>query len=939
MRNLRKRGVALILALALAISLAACGGGKVKFEIDENGFITWDPINRAVKYECAMVDTTFTNNGFFFLTEPGYQLEEGYSLHMRPVFANGSTGPWYITEYYGEGAPAALMGEAEGQGATDEFDIFEIDENGFITWDPIPDAVKYGCSLVDRAVTSEGEFFLTEPGYQLEEGYSLHMRPIFADGSAGDWYVSEYYGEGPLYALAGENGLVDTEKYVSPYFDVRWDQLECFELISAIRWDSVRTENGLLYFEADGPHGVMRFEAEGVTAQNGELTFQPGAQIWGLDAIGRICAIAPRLSDTGDPANYVYFSGGYTFTQETSVDSHEELMYVWGVVDGVTWCNDSAYKGMSMMEWQANFIIFGNYKSSPDAFSLSALEIYYDTATFNTGIRYMDLDTEFYGLYFEKEQYDPAREVYDLDAGILTFYLMAVPELKNEVIYYDAASDPDKMSVLGRSITAFTNEQFKTGDLRLADGTPVDKTTRLEKGMTLDVTVGDYTYPVELPVNEQFHGAKNLNQLVPYGYPEASGDMNAILIPVAWQDQPEAANDEKLLALKGEVGRVIENGTVTDYSQYISDDSRFSLSRYFDIASYGKLNISTFVTDWFVAPFNYSEYKDKESNDETFREAAYKWLMETYPDMDWTQYDKDGNGFFDAIMFVNVGTSDDDGYYPLSFSGGVYHLLSYNGGNAGTSEKPTINGLISVNETLLDGNVLIHEFGHNLGLIDYYDVTYSGIDAVGRFDMQSGNLGDWNPYSKYAAGWIEPTVVDLKPGETKEYTIGAFSDTGDALVIPVHGDTFDGPFNEYIMVDLFTDGGTNAYDAAEYYLDGVSGVRIYHIDARMETHVEEVNGVQYPLGTPNKVNAYDPSGIHQVELIQAGGDNTFTDLSNLRTTLSEVDLFGAGATFTMERYSEFFNDGKMDDGSDFPYTIRVVSVSEEKAVIRVTADQ
>jgi M6 family metalloprotease-like protein len=227
---------------------------------------------------------------------------------------------------------------------------------------------------------------------------------------------------------------------------------------------------------------------------------------------------------------------------------------------------------------------------------------------------------------------------------------------------------------------------------------------------------------------------------------------------VAWQDQSENANEENLFALKGEVGRVIENGTVTDYSEYLPSNTRFSLSEYFDMASYGKLNISTFVTDWFIAPFDYSEYRNAGIEDEAFREAAHAWLMETYPDMDWTPYDKDGNGYFDAVMFVNVGKLDVNEYYPWAFSGGAHHLTTYNGGNAGTPEKPTFNGYINVNADLLAHNTLIHEFGHNLGLIDYYDVTYTGIDAVGGFDMQSGNIGDWNPYSKYAAGWTSPMV-------------------------------------------------------------------------------------------------------------------------------------------------------------------------------------
>ena len=45
--------------------------------------------------------------------------------------------------------------------------------------------------------------------------------------------------------------------------------------------------------------------------------------------------------------------------------------------------------------------------------------------------------------------------------------------------------------------------------------------------------------------------------------------------------------------------------------------------------------------------------------------------------------------------------------------------------------------------------------------------------------------------------------------------------------------------------------------------------------------------------------------------------------------------------FTVEKYSEFFYQGLMDDGSEFGYEIKVVSIDEDangesKAVIRIT---
>lgn len=232
-------------------------------------------------------------------------------------------------------------------------------------------------------------------------------------------------------------------------------------------------------------------------------------------------------------------------------------------------------------------------------------------------------------------------------------------------------------------------------------------------------------------------------------------------------------------------------------------------------------------------------------------------------------------------------------------------------------------------------------------------MTCSGIDAVGGFDMQSGNYGDWNAYSKYAVGWLQPEVVQgLASGESVELTIGALAAEGDAIVIPAAGKTFDGPFGEYILIDLFTDSGANEFDVAMCDLSGVTGVRISHVDARREkrelTDTENpMNTEVYPIGTIHYPNMYNEKGLYNIEVIQAGGTNTFTKRPEEgaepnRTTLRPEDLFQAGDVFTAESYSEFLTDGRMDDGSEFGYSVEIVSIGTDAgghttATIRITA--
>lgn len=81
--------------------------------------------------------------------------------------------------------------------------------------------------------------------------------------------------------------------------------------------------------------------------------------------------------------------------------------------------------------------------------------------------------------------------------------------------------------------------------------------------------------------------------------------------------------------------------------------------------------------------------------------------------------------------------------------------------------------------------VYAHEFGHALGLPDFYDTVYTS-EGVGNYSMMAG--GSWmrypnkpeyggnspthfDPFSKIFLGWANP--IEVKPGEVKEITLPA----------------------------------------------------------------------------------------------------------------------------------------------------------------------
>lgn len=905
--------------------------------VNEQGIVTWNPVEGAVSYQCNVVDMDGNTVLSMETTETWVEVPTECCLHVCPVFADGTTGDWLVSPLY--------FSTEEAETPVSVHFTITIDEQGMASWETVEGAVGYACDIVDGDNTCILSLETQTPTVEVPAGCCVHVSAVFADGSSSGLMISDYFGEPAILASGAEMGDAgDNALYVDVDYDVKWEELKSFDVISSIDPSTVATwQDGSLYFEALTPAGSrLRFEGKGVSWTEGSLTFAPDSQLVSLDAIGRICAVKPVIGDFGTEDSWLYYQGGYTLTESTSVESGEEL-FVANL--GVNTLSDFAggVVCMSYMRYQPNFLAL-SAGSGNSSFSLSALTVYYDETTFCTGIRDIILyNYENSSTYLEGESYDASREVYNEEN--FTFYLLFLPDVLSErEPYYpeqvaSAAyrSEEDTVRAMTGSLKDIDSSRYIVGALRDGNGNELDKATALVSvGSTVEVTIGSYTKQVLLHVLERYAGAENLHQLTPYNNAAAQGQVLSLVIPMYWQDQPEGATEETLNRLRAILGRVLdESGNVTDWTE--EQESFFSLSEYYDAASYGKYSATSFVTDWYAAPFDFAGLMEYEStqdspNAQALMEGLYQWLMATYPNMDWSQFDVDGDGFFDSVILVNVGKPSADAVSMSSYAYALFNSPGYTGEGAGTQEQPVIKNFVSINTAFMeDSRTLIHEYGHGFGLVDYYDVTYSGIKALGGFDMQDSNVGDWNPYSKYAAGWIEPQVVTgLQAGESVELTLSAFADTGDAIVIPAADSEFDGAFGEYLLLDLFTDGGLNQYDAKEYGLSGISGVRIYHVSSDMEKRVlTGSDGKEYTIGTIHHSNSYNEEGKYLLELIQAGGKNTFTDLRQLRTTLNKSDLFQAGDVFTMDKYATFFADGCMDDGSDFGYTIEIVSIDKD----------
>ena len=563
--------------------------------------------------------------------------------------------------------------------------------------------------------------------------------------------------------------------------------------------------------------------------------------------------------------------------------------------------------------------------SNDSDFDITDLVIWY-TGCKNKVIN-LEWNYDFFTTYIPHEKYSIVRESNSLD-----YYLLI--DTYNE--YF------------GVTNTHYHTKTYEVINLKDSKGNIVSKDSRVDVGYVVEMKVGGYVEELEIvsPIGDNF---KTNHDLVKYAYPEAIGSINNIVVPIYWKDQQDRNTDINYESLLKVLGNIIdEKGNVLNTSK--NDDDFISLSEYFYQSSYGKLTVNSFVTKWYYLDENLSDnYWSDFSSREDLEEKIIDWVLEQYPDIDISLFDKDKNAIYDSIIFINTADLEGyDSYNRTGFTGAYHYRKQYTNEFANTLEEPGINTYINISFGFLfddykidDGvtglmaSTLIHEYGHTLGLVDYYD-TIGSFSPVGKFDMQDSNCGDWNPYSKYSVGWITPNVIDEEDfnGKTSiDIRIDAFAESGDVLLIPALGYDYNGtPFDEYIMLELFTPSGLYNYVASDFGLNNTIGVRMYHVDARHEMRtLTNKEGESFQIGTIHYSNStgYNSNeyGYFLIETIQADKVNTLTSTNVFGNSIESNDFFKQGDTFKMNEYKEFFYEGLMDSGFEFGYTITIKEIN------------
>jgi hypothetical protein len=175
----------------------------------------------------------------------------------------------------------------------------------------------------------------------------------------------------------------------------------------------------------------------------------------------------------------------------------------------------------------------------------------------------------------------------------------------------------------------------------------------------------------------------------------------------------------------------------------------------------------------------------------------------------------------------------------------------------------------------------IHEFGHILGVDDYYDYSEKGNHPLDGCDIMDSMLGDHNAFSKFNLGWITTSRL-VTTSSSVTLTLEAFSKSGDTIIVANNFDPNLGVYQEYYIIVYYTNDGLNDGENAGYFAR--DGIVVYHINASL--YSEDYDGeIYYDIYNSN-TDASDEYGTEDnlIELVKSSDDTyTYIECDSLPT--------------------------------------------------------
>lgn len=274
----------------------------------------------------------------------------------------------------------------------------------------------------------------------------------------------------------------------------------------------------------------------------------------------------------------------------------------------------------------------------------------------------------------------------------------------------------------------------------------------------------------------------------------------------------EDFNPEHYMQMLFGDGILISYTTASSPTEQVIQDLRgYSLRNFYWLESHGLYTVTGDVIGWVSVPHSLAWYgADKcpgarsgggqssgaipgAGNMRSFLEDTIAAINAAYPNLDWSRWDRDGDGLLDRVLIVHAWLGEEDATTLLnrpSASGALVgeHTLWSHKSFVNYPEGLTVSPGIALGPyTLMPENggtgVFAHEFAHDLGTADLY--SYGGGEtSAGFWTLMADDWGGGDPYGAVPPeldpmhrdwlGWLDAAVWDPSMPPT-EYILGEAS--------------------------------------------------------------------------------------------------------------------------------------------------------------------
>ena len=477
------------------------------------------------------------------------------------------------------------------------------------------------------------------------------------------------------------------------------------------------------------------------------------------------------------------------------------------------------------------------------------------------------------------------------------------------------------------------------------------------------------------------------NSVYPLSCTPSKGTAKLLIIPVWFTDSTTFITADKKENVRSDIEKTYF-GTAEEVGWQ-------SVKSFYEEESLGALTLTGTVSSWYECGQKYTYYGEDDANDESgapktsaLVEKATKWYFDNHSSENKRDYDCDGDGYLDGVMLIyaapDYGTLNNDRYDNLwAYCYWIQDYTAQNPTNPGVNAffwasydfmygKEVVSARTGksnyragdTSHCSLDAHTYIHEMGHMFGLEDYYDYSNYGYQPAAAFSMQDHNVGMHDPFSSFALGWgkayipTESTTIDLKP----------FATDGEMIILSPNWNAYNSPFDEYLVLEYYTDLGMNEFDTTYPYMKQYNksyptgthdyGIRLWHVDARL-VYTSTGNFSASKVTTNPKISSgrvalmmsntyYDGDDYSEAycsvlgtsyanyNVLQMIRNNTSATYKP-KDMLSSSSLFKAGSSFSMSKYSkQFVNSGKLNSKTDLGFTFEVNACNSTYASITIT---